>query len=262
MHRHATTTLRSRTATRRWSPLTQIQLDTRPVHNGISGDPREIGMDSEGLPHLGPRPAGTPRVPPPGEPERRRPLDAGSASGGGTRHRAAPSATRCRPRSFADANYLGLNLRDGSPSARAFGITMRKPCGLLGEMSRMSDSQGARRKANNAPFANALTDYRPTARAALRRGLARCSSVGRLSSVALVSRPALVSRAHQSACARQSAGVARRASTRWRELCATKRPSDRIRSCSERSWASYASTVKPGTIQITLRRKCTTAAMS
>jgi len=28
------------------------------------------------------------------------------------RHRAAPSTARCRPRSFADANYLGLNLRE------------------------------------------------------------------------------------------------------------------------------------------------------
>ena len=54
--------------------------------------------------------AGRPHV---GEAAPERPLDATT----GSRHRAAPSTARCRPRSFAHANYLGLNLRErGRPS--------------------------------------------------------------------------------------------------------------------------------------------------
>ena len=42
----------------------------------------------------------------------------------------------------------------------------------------------------------------------------------------------------------------------------TNGPSRSIRSWSRRSWASYASGVKSGTVQRTLRRKCTTAPTS
>lgn len=52
------------------------------------------------------------------------------------------------------------------------------------------------------------------------------------------------------------------ASNNVRVLCATKGPSDTIWSCSSFSRGRYAATVKSGTIQITLRRKWTTAPMS
>lgn len=46
----------------------------------------------------------------------------------GAQHRAAPSTARCHTRSFAHANYLGLNLREANTLDDPLPITMWKPC--------------------------------------------------------------------------------------------------------------------------------------
>lgn len=130
-HRRATTTLRNHPATPRWSRNAGFMRVSWPVHSGIPGKSGRIRTDSQGLGHLGGSSASCPGSPRRATPSAKGGLDASATPTDGDhpapRHRAAPSTARYRPRSFADANNLGLNLRDRPDRCEPRSITMWKP---------------------------------------------------------------------------------------------------------------------------------------
>lgn len=123
VHRRRTTTLRSRPATRwcvrnaSFKGFVWLKRSRFPGKQAVCGEIKRICTPSAAT-----RPA-EPRVPPMGDPVANARLTHPPT---GSRHRAAPSTARYRPRDFACANYLGLNLREPRCAYESPGITMWK----------------------------------------------------------------------------------------------------------------------------------------